>query len=1244
MSLIKEKTLALTTYTDYFLFILYKYFLDFTYLNHIQLLPNTLHYFFILYFIILLLLFRVVSRLAFYNRTSRSQIIRKLKFLNDIIDSSVNQDSSFELGFIHMNPKISRKKTNSYQKADVREIEKRLIEIIDEIGYLPVYSFKASFIIIFDELDKIETYADPQIKNENGEDSENTQTPDSIRKRLNCVMILLSNLKYFLSTAQAKFIFIAGRELYDASLADVSDRNFRLGSIFHDTLYLNSFFTDLDAFGFEDITSRTEQYVCRYLFPENYPVEHYNLKEYNTYLLKYFDDFNEDKFDCFSEKETARKKREKIIYLLQQFITYLNHISAGAPSKITTYFENYVITKNSVDNFGKNNGLLAGNGKQTHYLFFDFIHQYKIGVFDYLLTPFNFSINRVIKNYGDKLIISATFLFDHLLKFHRNAFSWRDLEATPEMLDVNKNPELRDFLGTVMDYMLKTHIQEIVNGLYEFKFPKKVSQEINYLSHVSEEASAIFNFTLDESSSIKQHYLNKLNKLEKENTKHENGKSNYQFAKNSLFHTIGDICFYDEDLGDAMVNYLVALNDLRNLDIQYLSITQMALLTRNMLKLGHTLEKRRTYDVAILTYNEISEKISKYIELRNKWSNNWLGDALDNVKYFYQPILAKFHLIEKTSLDGITNHDIFILKKEFEKLYQSIDYKTNIYVEFWNKAGDILYYKNISYCINDHKCRMILELKNDNNDNNYNKSICIACKYYYDGLQKLLGNQNLTGDGINSESSDLDKIKKCLDKYNQHELNVLAMTLSDLGDVFLSCANQENMLNIDLLNDYNVNQDKFLKSLINRQIKNKLDKMLVYYHFSAEFYRKSGDEKSFSYQYVKILYFIKEYIKKDDLKTNEDYKQIVRKYVDLIAEKAINGLYQAYNLIHSVEISRFKNIFTNDKEYFVTKEVSLNRGSINAETDEIVILYQKIKLRLNNEVGDISCPITPYGINNNMYNRFLKLKLKAETNKKYIDKIIDIDEVDIFESLLQRVEDKELREDIITNILLQYENKNKYTLYGKETDVQDAIEFCITDSIFCYYEMLKIFNTFGLSFHHNYSTLAEIHEKLYIWSEFYEIYCILYTFSNIDDINNVQLREKKIENGPVLIRKYKNIALKTIYLNKKETIKTKLEKLIEPDNLPSLSIVYHCEKAAHAYQAAIETHKNGRAYHELLENMYYLNDDYNDKLYHFSIGLERFKINSDKYETRIIELKKRLEKSTVYKAENYTTTYGTKNY
>lgn len=51
--------------------------------------------------------------------------------------------------------------------------------------------------------------------------------------------------------------------MYDAIMADVSDRNFFVSSIFHEVIYVNSFLTDPSDGKLADITSMVEAYVCR---------------------------------------------------------------------------------------------------------------------------------------------------------------------------------------------------------------------------------------------------------------------------------------------------------------------------------------------------------------------------------------------------------------------------------------------------------------------------------------------------------------------------------------------------------------------------------------------------------------------------------------------------------------------------------------------------------------------------------------------------------------------------------------------------------------------------------------------------------------------------------------------------------------------------------------------------------------------------------------------------------------------
>jgi hypothetical protein len=107
---------------------------------------------------------------------------------------------------------------------------------------------------------------------------------------------------------------------------------------------------------------------------------------------------------------------------------------------------------------------------------------------------------------------------------------------------------------------------------------------------------------------------------------------------------------------------------------------------------------------------------------------------------------------------------------------------------------------------------------------------------------------------------------------------------------------------------------------------------------------------------------------------------------------------------------------------------------------------------------------------------------------------------------------------------------------------------------------------------------------------------------------------------------------------KKENIKDKLLHLIETDNIPFVSSNYHCEKAIHEYYAVLESHNEGVAYSNLMEKMYFLNDDFNDKFYHFFVALERYTINCNHTQNKITELKKYSRNSDTYNVSNYIKT------
>ncbi|MCO6487707.1 MAG: hypothetical protein J5I98_04775 [Phaeodactylibacter sp.] len=65
-------------------------------------------------------------------------------------------------------------------------------------------------------------------------------------------------------------------------------------------------------------------------------------------------------------------------------------------------------------------------------------------------------------------------------------------------------------------------------------------------------------------------------------------------------------------------------------------------------------------------------------------------------------------------------------------------------------------------------------------------------------------------------------------------------------------------------------------------------------------------------------------------------------------------------------------------------------------------------------------------------------------------------------------------------------------------------------------------------------------------------------------------------------------------------------------------------------------HTEGQAYKDSLINMYFLEDDFNDNLYHFCAANERYRINSGLIREKIIDLKKKVRGSRLYDFDSYT--------
>lgn len=120
-------------------------------------------------------------------------------------------------------------KTKTMPKATVRELEQELLGILNDInGRNGPRDYRAQFILVFDELDKITKGAQKNSQTQTKTDGESTPEFESsvsgftdamaYEERKQNVLRLLANMKLFIASVKAKCVFISGHELFDASL------------------------------------------------------------------------------------------------------------------------------------------------------------------------------------------------------------------------------------------------------------------------------------------------------------------------------------------------------------------------------------------------------------------------------------------------------------------------------------------------------------------------------------------------------------------------------------------------------------------------------------------------------------------------------------------------------------------------------------------------------------------------------------------------------------------------------------------------------------------------------------------------------------------------------------------------------------------------------------------------------------------------------------------------------------------
>ena len=538
--------------------------------------------------------------------------------------------------------------------ANIREIEQELQDIINSINSQTecLRLFRPQFIIVFDELDKISgaeritVNADDTIHSPEFDTSVEgfTGTMEYEERKKN-ILHLLSNMKLFITSVKAKCVFISGHELFDASLADLSDREFAISSVFNGVLNVDSFLSPEREQN--DVSSMTELYLSNILLPKDFLFNQSlkNVKENDVpkkelpSLRWYYEYLTSKMLETYKEadEEIIKEKEEEIqfaVLFLRYFAVFLAHLCNGSPKKIASTLESYIKTESDTDQL-YDWGDIITIGKRTEkdadkqcVLWFDATEQQFINFVHYIASPVMNSITNEVSHYGDKLLVTSSFILDQIYKYHSKGFSWRNLEQMPELLNANKNPELRDSMASIMEFQLQTHITNVSSGIHQYKFHKQIAEEITYMSMISEEASAIFNFTLNESSTVKRYnmrlfsHYQKLSKLKSE-------AENYQNVIGLIHENLGDIYSMDEDYYYAIMEYNNALSCIQG---QNLTTENIITYLKCSMKLGNAYEYRRTYENAYMIYTQIVNKLVHFREIEERqfgleyayrWTNDW---------------------------------------------------------------------------------------------------------------------------------------------------------------------------------------------------------------------------------------------------------------------------------------------------------------------------------------------------------------------------------------------------------------------------------------------------------------------------------------------------------------------------------------------------------------------------------------------------------------------------------------------
>lgn len=485
---------------------------------------------------------RTIVRLDSSARTSRKRDLRaKLRALPVITEGVVG---------------VSDEEALESPKLDPRQVELDLIELIRRVAQPRLTNTllddlllpSGEVIFIFDELDKVGSHRRFLDTLARTEDPKTFSTSYFSSERNREIHQLLSDMKNLMSSAPARFVFIAGRDLDDEWLADRTARNPLVSTLFDDAIYVPSL---LDAKQTQSSTPATgnllwgtRAFLKATVASSLSRAEYVARKRVETRVRA---TWSADWQDAQVLVEAGQPNVAPWLchvpkHLWTSWEKTLVATSRGNLKRLEELFTD-VVRRSKPDGARENEA-------DSDVVRFSYTRRYLAGVHAATFDGIK-HLSEVAQH--DKDIQSPFYLTEFLFKFHRRAFHWSSLELLEELVDVHHSPDLRGVLSKIVRAWSESYLVPIEFGLYKFRFDSSFAAELRYASRISEFAMASFNFTLDETQILKQEYERRLRVAQERREDELTTRT-----------ALGELFDFEEDFQRARFHYAAAIGELDN--------------------------------------------------------------------------------------------------------------------------------------------------------------------------------------------------------------------------------------------------------------------------------------------------------------------------------------------------------------------------------------------------------------------------------------------------------------------------------------------------------------------------------------------------------------------------------------------------------------------------------------------------------------------------------------------------------